>query len=210
MDIDSDAFSLPSAAWAEGNRKPLAGPIRSSRAVQPQNAGRRLYTKKRTNAKLLRLLSNIPKLVRYDAISFLDANLEIVLDDWITFLAHTTLPSTIASSDPYVITVFRVLDGAIDGSESIRSRLAHTQLIRVFKSLEDIIARERKGRRIPGARGKGNATLAINIYESAQEQRSISRRRLVKRKQIARWWTTFAGPSPFFLIVYTEAAERVV
>ncbi|KAH8889961.1 hypothetical protein GQ53DRAFT_622155, partial [Thozetella sp. PMI_491] len=150
------------------------------------------------------------RLVRYDAITFLDANLEIILDDWITFLARVTLPSTISSSDPYIITVFQVLDGAIDGSESIRSRLAQTQLIRVFKSLEDIIGRERKGRQFLGARGKGNATVAINIYARAQEQRNISRRGLVKRKQIARWWTTFAGPSPFFLIVYTEAAERLV
>ncbi|KAK0635284.1 hypothetical protein B0T17DRAFT_612173 [Bombardia bombarda] len=130
MDLDSDAVSLPSAERApqqvppEGNRKQPAVPIHSSRAVEPKKAGKRLYTKKGTNAKLLRLLSNIPRLVRYDAITFLNVNLEIILNDSITFLAQTTLPSTIASSDPYVITVFQVLDAAIDGSESIRSRLA--------------------------------------------------------------------------------------
>ena len=48
---------------------------------QPQNVGKKLYTKKGANGKLRRLLNNIPRLVRHDAITFLDANLEIVLED---------------------------------------------------------------------------------------------------------------------------------
>lgn len=56
-------------------------PIHSSYTVEPKNARKRLHTKNGANAKLLRLLSNIPRLVRYDTITFLDANLEIILDD---------------------------------------------------------------------------------------------------------------------------------
>ncbi|KAI0437560.1 hypothetical protein F4803DRAFT_146297 [Xylaria telfairii] len=214
--MDLDPVGWPSAARTprqvppEGNRRQLASSIHSPRARGSKNAGKRLHTKKRTNARLLQLLKDIHKLVKRDAIEFLNANLENFLDNWITLRAQTTLPNTIASSDPYVIGVFQALDGAINGSERIRSRLASMQLTRVFKSLEDIIDRERRGRSIPGARGKGNATYAVNIYARAQEQPNISRRSLLKRKQIASWWTRFAGPSPFFLIVYTEAAERVV
>jgi hypothetical protein len=92
----------PQQVPTEGNRKPLAVPIRNLRALRAKNAGKRLYTKKRTNAKLLRLQTNIPRLVRHDAITFLDAILEIVLDEWLTLLAQTTLSGDIASVDPYL------------------------------------------------------------------------------------------------------------
>ncbi|KAK3934041.1 hypothetical protein QBC46DRAFT_429375 [Diplogelasinospora grovesii] len=214
MDVDSDAVDLPTAAGTprqantEGKREQLADPIHSSRAV-PTKAGKRLYYTKKTNAKLLRLLNNLPRLVRDEAITFFDANMENFLGDWITILEHTNLPSNTASSDPYVITVFRRLDGTIDAGESIRSRLAHIQLMRVFQSLERIIATERRARQIQRERGKGNATVAMNIYKSAQ-QPSVSRHDPKKRKQIARWWTTFAGPSPLLVIIYSEVAEKIV
>jgi hypothetical protein len=117
----------------------------------------------------LRLLDNIPRLVRDEVIACFDANMDNVLSDWITILEETNLPSNIASSDPYVITVFQRLDRTIDAGESIRSRLAHIPLMRVFQYQEGIIATERRARRIRGESGKGNKTVAINIYKSAQE-----------------------------------------
>ncbi|KAH8743782.1 hypothetical protein F5883DRAFT_591952 [Diaporthe sp. PMI_573] len=92
MDVDSDAVDLPTAA---GTRR---------RAV-----GRRLYT-----------IDNMRRLVKDEAITFFNANIENFLSDWITVLEQTNLPSNIASSDPYVITVFKRLDSMIDAGESIR------------------------------------------------------------------------------------------
>jgi hypothetical protein len=194
MDVDSDAVDLPTVA---GPRRRSASPVHSSRAA-PKNAGRRLYK-----------INNMPRLVRDDAITFFDANMENFLGDWITVLERTNLPSNMASSDPYVITVFERLDGAIDAGQSTRSRLAYIQLMRVFQALERIIKAEMRARRIRSKTGKGKATVAMNIYRSAQPPH-VSRHRPKKRKQIARWWTTFAGPSPLFATIYSEAAEKIV
>ena len=38
-------------------------------------------------------------------------------------LVKTTLPNSVTSSDPYVITVFQLLDGTINGSDTIHQRL---------------------------------------------------------------------------------------
>ncbi|KAB5572221.1 hypothetical protein GE09DRAFT_1216808 [Coniochaeta sp. 2T2.1] len=114
-----------------------------------------------------------------------------------------------ASSDPKVIVVFQRLDRTIDAGQSIHSRLAYIQLMRVFQSLEMIIKAEMRGRRIRSETGKGKATVAMNIYRSAQPPH-VSQHRPKKRKQIARWWTTFAGPSPLFATIYSEAAEKIV
>ncbi|KAH8755008.1 hypothetical protein F5883DRAFT_504729 [Diaporthe sp. PMI_573] len=149
------------------------------------------------------------RLVKDEAITFFNANIENFLSDWITVVEQTNLPSNIASSDPYVITVFKRLDSMIDAGESIRFRLAYIQLMRVFQSLERIIDAERRAGRIRKERGKGNATVAMKIYRSAQPPH-VSRHRPKKRKQIARWWTTFAGPSPLFVTIYSEAAEKII
>jgi hypothetical protein len=71
----------------------------------------------------------MPRLVRDEAITFFYANMENFLGDWITDLERTNLPSNMASSDPYVITVFERLDGVIDAGQSIHSRLAYIQLM---------------------------------------------------------------------------------
>ncbi|KAH8742237.1 hypothetical protein F5883DRAFT_356082, partial [Diaporthe sp. PMI_573] len=132
-----------------------------------------------------------------------------VLDDWMTILVKTTLPSGIKSSDPVITTTFQLLDSTINQGNAIRSRLANIQLLCTFKSLEDKIASEKRNGQIQGQRGRRHASVAITIYQNAQQQ-TVSRRDLIERKRTARRWQTLAGPSPFFLIVYSEVAETVV
>ncbi|KAL8329146.1 hypothetical protein RB597_004739 [Gaeumannomyces tritici] len=216
MDIDLDEVSFSTGSQQFQSRKQQAVPACSVRSVQPINARKRAYTKKRTK-NLLRLLTQPFRLVRPEAMTFFAANFESILEDWILILVKTSLPSSTPSSDPHVITAFQVLDNAIKGSDRIRSRLAHIQLLRVFKSLEDIIASERRirGKRTAfergnqGKRGERNVCVAHTLYKSAQPQ-AVSRRDLIRRKQAARCWRTLAGPLPFFLIIYSEVAESVV
>ncbi|KAI0125338.1 hypothetical protein BJ170DRAFT_686205 [Xylariales sp. AK1849] len=146
---------------------------------------------------------------RDEVSAFFDANMENVLDDWITIPKKTNLPSNIASSDPYVTTIFQLLDDTINTTKGIRSRLARIQLMRVFQSLEGIIANERRVGRIRGERGKGNTTIANNIYKDAQRG-SISENDVKRRKQIAAWCSTIAGPSPLFVVVYLETVATLI
>ncbi len=140
---------------------------------------------------------------------FFVAHLQNVLEDWITILVKTTLPSGITSSDPVVTSAFQLLDSTINGGDDMRSRFANIQLLCTFKSLEDMIASERRNGQIQGQRGRRNASVAITIYKNAQ-RRNVSGRDLIERKRTARRWQTLAGPSPFFLVIYSEAAEAIV
>ena len=107
MDISFGDVSLPTGAGTlpfqtTGSRKQRTVSIRSIRST---HAEKRLRTK-RTKEKLARLLNNIPKLVRQNPMAFFVAHLENVLEDWITILVKTRLPSGITSSDPFVTTAF--------------------------------------------------------------------------------------------------------
>ena len=68
----------------------------------------------------------ISGLVRQDVIIFFANDFEKALVDWIIMLNKTVIPSNIVSLDPYIITAFRLLDGARTGRDSTRSRIAYT------------------------------------------------------------------------------------
>lgn len=165
---------------------------------------------KKTNKRKPAVLRMISGLVRKDAITFFANHFETALADWITILTKTTIPSNIASSDPCVTSAFRLLDRARNGMDNTRSRLAYIQLMRVFESLEEIIASDRENGRLLNRSGYRNASVAIDVYIKAQEQTNISRREVIERKRIARHWRTLAEPSPLFVLIYSEVAEAVV
>ncbi|KAB5536093.1 hypothetical protein GE09DRAFT_1141424 [Coniochaeta sp. 2T2.1] len=206
VSLPTGAVTLPFPT--EGDCKQRTVPARKSRSVRSTNAEKRLRTK-RAKRKLGRLTNNIPKLVRPNPIAFFVAHLENVLEDWLTILVRTRSPSSITSSDPFVATAFQLLDNTINESGTMRSRFAHIQLLCIFKSLEDMIASERRAGQIQRQRGRRNASVAITIYKNAQ-QRPVSGRDLIERKRTARRWQTLAGPSPFFLVIYSEVAETLV
>ncbi|KAK4148941.1 hypothetical protein C8A00DRAFT_19307 [Chaetomidium leptoderma] len=125
-----------------------------------------------------------------------------------SILIGTTIPDNIASSDPYIINAFKLLDNARTNGDSILSRLAYIRLAHVFESLKKIVASDRRNGQLPARRsGYRNASIAIDIYIDAQEQAGTSREEVKKRNRVARRWRTLAGPSPIFVIIYSEAAE---
>jgi len=178
-----------------------AGPTESERPLTMVRSHRK--------RKRARQVDKIRQQVRHDPTSFFVANLERVFDEWVSILLTTTLPCGISSSDPCILTAFRLLDSTIDGSESMRSRFAHLQLLRVFESLENIIAEERKRGWVEGKRGEGDATVALAIYESAQLA-IVKRRASLNRKRAAKFWRALAGPSPFFLLAYAGGTEYIM
>ncbi len=93
--------------------------------------------------------------------TFFVTNLEHAFESWVTLLARTTLQSNKTSTDPNIITAFQLLDSTINRSDTIRSRLTSIQLLRVFKSLKDVITSKRRNK---GERGRRNASVAISIH----------------------------------------------
>ncbi|KAH6883936.1 hypothetical protein B0T10DRAFT_463297 [Thelonectria olida] len=108
--------------------------------------------------------------------------------DWISLLGKTMMPDDIASSDPRIIAAFKAVDRVICGHEGthLLRRLAYVQLIRIFTTLESIIRSERETGWVLRAPCYRDASVAVDIYMRAQEDRSHPddlRRELKERKR---------------------------
>ncbi|KND86174.1 hypothetical protein TOPH_09198 [Tolypocladium ophioglossoides CBS 100239] len=164
--------------------------------------------------KLARVTSLSHRLIGHEPLNSFAENCQKTIADWILLLRKTTLPSDIESSDPCIITAFKAVDSIICGQQGtyLLRRLAYVQFMRLFTSLEAIIKSERETRRIFREPGYGNASIAIDIYMSAQESHlhpDKLRRELRERKRAGRSWKVLAGPSPLFTMLYSEASEPI-
>lgn len=169
--------------------------------IPRQNPERQLYAKNR-------MLEIVPDLVWHDVITIFAHYFERAVNSWVSILTQTAIPDNIGSSDPRVINAFKFLDIARTGSDGILSRLAYIRLADVFESLKQIVAAERQNGQLLAQRsGYRNASVAVDIYIEAQEQAGTSRDEVKQRNRVARRWRTLAGPSPIFIIIYSEAAE---
>lgn len=165
--------------------------------------------------KLARVTSLSHRLVGKEPLNSFAENCQKTIADWISLLSKTTLPSDIESSDPCIITAFKAVDSVICGHQGtyLLRRLAYIQLMRLFASLEAIIKSERETGRIFREPGYGNASIAIDIYMSAQESHLHPydlRSELRERKRTGRRWKDLAGLSPPLVLMYSEASEPIV
>lgn len=151
--------------------------------------------------------------VRPDAMASLANNYKEALQAWVSLLRMTTFPCTIASSDARFLMAFRALDNAIAGSHVsyMFARFAYFRLIQLFNFLKTVLQSERRRGQLRRGRGYGNASAALDIYLSAQQLPfTVQKRELIERMRTGRRWKKLAGPSPFFLMIYSEAAKAVV
>jgi hypothetical protein len=152
-------------------------------------------------------------LVRTDASSSFDEKFESALNCWTSLLKETTINAK-TSVDPCITTVLKTLDGLFRAKESsLVKSFAYLRLLQVFDHLEQLITLERRHNLRHDKPGRRNASIAVDIYMSLQEKdvdTILHRRQLAERKRIARRWRMLAGPSPFFLLVYSDAAERIM
>ena len=151
--------------------------------------------------------------VRPDAMASLANNYKEALQAWVSLLRMTTFPCTTASSDARFLVAFRALDNAIAGSHVsyMFTRFAYFRLIQLFNFLKTVLQSERRRGQLRRGRGYGNASAALDIYLSAQGLPfTVQKRDLIERMRTGRRWKKLAGPSPFFLMIYSEAAKAVV
>ncbi|KAI1291667.1 hypothetical protein F5Y03DRAFT_400513 [Xylaria venustula] len=165
--------------------------------------------------KLARVTSFSNRLIGYDPIGTFADNCEKTLPDWIALLRKATFPNDITSEDPRIITAFRAVDNVICGQGTdLLQRLAHVQLMRLFGSLKGIIKSDRDNGRIHREPYYRDASVAMDIYLSAQETQSNTKELRLKlkqgRKRFSKRWSDLAAPSPLFVLVYSDAAEAIV
>ncbi|KAK4206433.1 hypothetical protein QBC37DRAFT_459129, partial [Rhypophila decipiens] len=160
-------------------------------------------------------LESLPsRLVRRDAIECFAENCEKIWQDWTLLLRKTTLPLNIASSDTRVIAAFRAVDSVISGKRgtSVLRWLAYVRLMVLFDSVKAVVRAERENGEAHRERGDRDISAVIDIYENAQ--RSPDRRGLrdmiLKHRRIGKRVESLAGPSPLFLLIYSEEGEAVM
>ncbi|KAK6065237.1 hypothetical protein SCUP234_12652 [Seiridium cupressi] len=165
--------------------------------------------------KLSRIMSLSSRLIGYDPIEVFAENCEQTFPDWITLLRDTTLPNGITSQDPRIIAAFKAVDSVIGGQGThLLQRLANVQLVRLFSLLKEIIESDADGGRIVRKPYYGNAKIAMDIYLGAQETqlkiREFRKKLKEGRKRFSKRWNDLARPSPLFVLVYSDAAERIM
>ncbi|KAK8029426.1 hypothetical protein PG993_010717 [Apiospora rasikravindrae] len=139
-----------------------------------------------------RIMSLAQTVVTSDTIEFFMMHYEAALIDWI------------------VTTTFQTLDTLISGTQGkYISRLAHVQLLRVFDSLEDLVAADRSSGSVRAKHGLTNLSIVIDLYQDAQTTRA-SRCRLHEKRRAIKRYAVLAGPSPIILLLYTDVVDKIV
>jgi len=168
--------------------------------------------RKHKRATRLESLSN--RLVRRDAIECFVDNCEKIWDDWTSLLRKTTLPPNVASSDTQVIAAFRAVDSVISGKQStcVLRWLAYVRLMALFESLKPVVRAERENGESHRERGERDISAIIDIYENAQRpsDRRGLRDVILEHRRIGKRVESLAGPSPLFLLIYSDEAETVM
>ncbi|KAJ9130561.1 hypothetical protein NKR23_g12143 [Pleurostoma richardsiae] len=134
-------------------------------------------------------------LVRPDAALFFADHCEEIYRSWVTLLHKTALPCDGTCMDRRVQAAFEAVDDAIAGDESgpLLSRLAHAWLPQMLASLREIIRRNRRDGAVFSTVGRGDATIALNIYLRTQRRASI-----------------LAGRSLLLLVTYSDKTETLI
>jgi hypothetical protein len=173
------------------------------------------FNEKAVSRRLVRVTSLSKRLIGQDPIGTFADNYEKAIPDWIKFLRETSLPNGITSEDPRIVTAFRVVDNVICGQgTALLQRLANVQLIRLFSAVKGIIKSERENWRVHREPYYRDASIAMDIYMSAQEPQSNMTELRLKlkygRKRFSKRWSDLATLSPLFVLVYSSAAEAIV
>lgn len=181
---------------------------RSSRRVQTPLDFTILHNKTRTARLCFKLLEAEP-------LQTFNNNYEKVKADWDWLKDKTNIPNVTSSSDHRIVCSFKVIDLVIGEAQSstLLRRLAYVRLMDLLSFLEEVISFERKSGRMIRERYYTNASIALDIYMTAQEDLSnpdVLRRELQERTQVGKWWKTLSKPSPLLVLMYSEAADSIM
>lgn len=158
------------------------------------------------DTRLPRRNSRWQVLMNQDGIAFFWEHCYDIYWYWIRLLSNTSLPNDISSSDRRVMDVFRTIEAEIQ-SDRHRVRLACVRLCQILPRLREVIRKDREGGTLTSRRGRGNASVAIDLH---RESLSTTDRHIRRRRRIARRWSLLAGNSPLFLVAYSDRAENIV
>jgi hypothetical protein len=148
-------------------------------------------------------------LIRDDAIAFLLSQFALVYNIWTCSLikARSAAESIITAFDAVRFPPFPLKRTR---ESRLFSRFAYIQLINTIDSLKEALAVHRHSGL---AEGRADASIPLDIYLEAKGIPLNSpklRNKLSKYTTIGRRWSELAGPSPFWLALYSDRAETIM
>ncbi|CAH0019565.1 unnamed protein product [Clonostachys rhizophaga] len=212
MDIDEEDITNAEPRGKEklGRRKRALGKAARTRSKYKQLSMRHLaraYSEERS-PELVKEISC--RLIRRHPLKFFVKHCEIALLEWLSILRATMLPENITSSDPRVVTAFKYLDNILYGQANsiLVRRLAAIQMLYLLETVKQIVSSDYRQGRVQLKRGYGVSSIVMKIYMSAQDQ-LMTMGVLYERTRFARRLRELAVEPPFFLILYSNAAESL-
>lgn len=130
---------------------------------------------------------------------------------WLQLVQQTTLSPGMTCVDHGITMAFQAIDNVIDREGHRLARLAYVRLPVVMSALQGIISTDRKQGRIRTSVGYRNASVALDIYLSAQHNSTdATRKNIAKRARLAARWAALGGNFPLLLLSYPNAIENIV
>ncbi|KAK1691618.1 hypothetical protein BDP55DRAFT_627253 [Colletotrichum godetiae] len=226
MDIDSDLPSPGLSPWSHNSTKATftqepepessrAVDARKPRACRTRTNSSRGINKRRSlhladvvptsppwSAIMRSLLSQTPKIL--DQSSWTSVH-----NCWRDVLQRSAMTGDVSQ----VQEVFRFVDGIIDSSSMHwLTRCAYLHLTRMLVFLTNVIKTDRENGRLRLEIGRGDATVALEIYH--QSQCGVSAQQTLKqakrRLRIARRWADLTGGSLLLVFTYHDKADIVM
>ena len=167
----------------------------------------------------------VQKFIRSDATERFFQVLEQTTVAWASLVHKSTLPTNAAAAEFDLGTAVSAIHSVILGKEAtgLSSSFGYLQLSRFFDMLEHVIKRDRETQsshlgqlyeeKCRGM-GRGNATIAIDIFLSAQNQAPggplAKRGAVLRARRVGDRWRHFVKQSDLLLLIFSDKAESCV
>ncbi|KAF4944948.1 hypothetical protein FSARC_14537 [Fusarium sarcochroum] len=129
-----------------------------------------------TSTRIAKALGSDEKDLNSEPIQTFNKNYRQIVSDWNSLKDETRILNLASSSDPRIIRSFKIIDLVLCGrrGSTLLCRLANVHLMDLFSIVERLVSFERKSGHAVRKPHYRDASVALDIYMSAQEDRSNS------------------------------------
>lgn len=141
---------------------------------------------------------------REDAKNYFDRNTDMIYGFWSQFTINTDVDE--GTTIPNAMDLLRATDEATVNKDNTywQRRLAYLQLHRNLQVLKRIVGRERRRRQIDRSRGRGNSSIALEIYSNALRGKTGTY--VSHQMRLAKRWSLSLRKSLFLAVAYSDFA----
>jgi hypothetical protein len=173
MEVDDDDSSLVKTTETSTR---IAKALGSDEKDPSKRAQTSVTSDKLHNKQQARVTRLCYKILDSEPIQTFNKNYRQIVSDWNSLKDETCILNLASSSDPRIIRLFKIIDLVLCGrrGSTLLCRLANVHLMDLFSIVERLVSFERKSGHVVRKPHYRDASIALDIYMSAQEDRSNS------------------------------------